>query len=162
MEIPTRQVLETRTEFQDAIRTSLALAALIGAREIWLSDADFSAWPLGERSVVENLDRWAGPHRRMTLFAHSFDEVARRHGRWTAWRRQWSHVVECRTASDIEAARFPTICLVTEAVSVRLADTVRHRGMLSRETIDAVECREAIDAVLQRSVEAFPATTLGL
>jgi hypothetical protein len=34
--------------------------------------------------------------------------------------------------------------------------------MVSTEIADAVACREAIDAVLQRSVESFPATTLGL
>ena len=112
--------------------------------------------------MVEQLTRWAHSHRRLTLIAHSFEEVARRHGRWTEWRRQWAHVVECRTNQELEAAQHPTICLVSDLLSVRLSDAVRHRGMISTEAADAIACREAIDAVLQRSVETFPATTLGL
>jgi hypothetical protein len=33
---------------------------------------------------------------------------------------------------------------------------------VSGRATDQVECRETIDALLQRSVEAFPPTTLGL
>jgi len=36
------------------------------------------------------------------------------------------------------------------------------KGTISRDAADAVQWREVIDAVLQRSEEAFPATTLGL
>lgn len=158
----TRRVITSRSEFHDALRLAFSIAAAAGAREIWLCDQDFADWPLGERSVVDELTRWAHSRRRLTLLAHTFDEVSRRHGRWTEWRRQWAHVVECRTNQEIEAAQMPTICLVAEHCSVRLSDTVRYRGLASQEPADALVCREAIDAVLQRSVETFPATTLGL
>jgi len=159
---PTRRVIASRSEFHDALRGAFALAASSGARNIWLSDEDFADWPLGERQIVEQLSQWADSHRRLTLIAHTFDEVVRRHGRWTEWRRQWAHVVECRTNQELEAAQHPTICLIADQLSVRLSDAVRHRGMISTEAADAVACREAIDAALQRSVETFPATTLGL
>jgi hypothetical protein len=78
------------------------------------------------------------------------------------WRRQFAHVVHCRTNNDLEAGQMPTILLAPGLLSVRLFDRVHYRGIASRETADAVQWREAIDAVLQRSEEAFPATTLGL
>ena len=159
---PTRRVITSRGEFHDALRDAFALAASSSAREIWLCDQDFADWPLGERQVVEHLSQWAQSHRRLTLVANNFDEVARRHGRWTEWRRQWAHVVECRSNQELEANQHPTICLIGDLMSVRLSDPVRYRGMVSTEIADAVACREAIDAVLQRSVETFPATTLGL
>lgn len=158
----TRRVITTRNEFQEALRSAFGQAADAGASEIWLSDPDFADWPLGERRVIEYLTHWAHSRRRLTLLARSFDEIARRHGRWTEWRRQWSHVVDCRSNGDLVASEFPTICLVPGVISVRLVDRIQHRGMASHEPADALECREAIDAVSQRSVEAFPATTLGL
>lgn len=162
MDAPTRRIITTQREFQDELRNAFSQAAAAGAREIWLSDPDFADWPLGERAVVEDLTRWAHSRRRLTMLAQTFDEILRRHGRWTEWRRQWSHVVDCRTNRELEAVQIPTICLVPEVVSVRLVDPVEYRGIASIEVADAVACREAIDAVLQRSAEAFPATTLGL
>lgn len=162
MDASNRRVITSRSEFHEALRGAFSLAASVGARELWLCDEDFADWPLGERTVVDELSQWAQSQRRLTLLAHSFDEMARRHGRWTEWRRQWAHVVECRTNEEIEAAQMPTICLVSDIFSIRLSDPVRHRGMASHEAADALACREAIDAVSQRSIETFPATTLGL
>ena len=96
------------------------------------------------------------------MLARSFDEVARRHARWVAWRRQWSHIVHCRTNNELEAGEMPTLLLASGTLSVRLSDPVHHRGLVSYDKADEIRCREAIDAVLQRSVEAFPATTTGL
>jgi hypothetical protein len=45
---------------------------------------------------------------------------------------------------------------------VRLLDRARFRASVSLEPADAVYCREIVDAISQRSSEAFPATTLGL
>lgn len=162
MNAPTRRLIVTRAEFHEALRSAFAQAAQTEAREIVLCDPDFADWPLGEPGVVADLQRWVHARCRLTVYAHSFDEIARRYGRWIAWRRQWSHVVQCRTNSELEAAEFPTLCLVPEVISVRLIDPVLHRGMASHEAGDALVCREAIDAVSQRSTEAFPVTTLGV
>ena len=117
---PTRRTIGSRRDFHDAVRSALAQAADDGAREILLCDPDFADWPLSERLVIEDLTRWAHAHRRLVLVASTFDEVARRHGRWSEWRRTWSHVVECRANAEIEAARIPTICLVPGLIAVFL------------------------------------------
>jgi hypothetical protein len=162
MDEPTRRAITTRSEFLEALRSAFSLAADTGAREILLCDADFADWPLGESSVLAALTRWVGSRRRLLLLAQNFEEVVKRHGRWTEWRRQWSHVVQCRSDTELEAAQYPTICLVPEVFSVRLFDRGLFRGLASSEPADALACREAIDAVSQRSGEAFPVTTLGL
>ena len=155
-------LISSRSEFHDALRLALADVAAVGCRELFMSDADFSDWPLSEPAVLESLTQWARSHRRLTLLAQQFDDLARRHGRWVEWRRQWSHLVECRTNTELEAAKVPTMLLAPGVVMVRLVDTVRFRGRLSREAADMVQARELLDAVLQRSEETFPVTTLGL
>jgi hypothetical protein len=159
---PRPGLISTRGEFHAALRLAFTEAAAAGSRELWLCDNDFADWPLGERAVIEQLGHWAASSRRMTLVAHNFDEVARRHARWVEWRRQWSHIVSCRTNRELEAGEMPTVLIASGTLSVRLADPLRHRGRLSRDKADEIRCREAIDAVLQRSEEAFPATTTGL
>ena len=162
MTIEPGTLITTRGEFQAALRTAFATAASLGCREIWLCDNDFADWPLGERAVVEQLERWALSSRRLTLIARHFDAVARRHARWLEWRRTWSHIVRCRTNNELEGGEFPTVFVALDSVSVRLSDLVHHHGRLSHDKADEARCKELIDAVLQRSDEAFPATTTGL
>jgi len=158
----TLSQIASRKDFHDAIRAGLAQAADAGASEIYLVAPDFDDWPLNERAVVETLARWAASRRRLVVFGHSFDELARAAPRFAEWRRQWSHIVQCRSDPELEAQQVPTLLLVPGQVAVRMLDPVRYRGVLSGRAADQVECREAIDALLQRSVEAFPPTTLGL
>src|SRR5256885_10105991 len=80
------RIIGTRLEFHEALREAFAEAAHVGCRELWLSDEDFADWPLGERGVVEQLTRWALPHRRLFVVARHFDEVVRQHARWVEWR----------------------------------------------------------------------------
>ena len=157
-------LITTRNEYLDALRFAFAevASASAGAREIWLCDEDYADWPLGELAVIEQLTAWAASNRRLTLLARHFDEVARRHPRWVEWRRNWSHIISCRTNSELAAGEMPTLFLATGTLSVRLSDVVHHRGRLSREKGEEIRCRELLDAVLQRSEEAFPATTTGL
>lgn len=155
-------LITTRGEFHAALRSAFADAARLGCRELWLCDDNFVDWPLGERAVVEQLTQWAASSRKLTLLARHFDEVSRRHARWVEWRRNWSHIVSCRTNTELATGEFPTIFLATGTLSVRLSDAVHHRGRLSHERADEIRCKEQIDAVLQRSEEAFPASTTGL
>ena len=155
-------LITSRGEFHAALRLAFAEAAAVGCRELWLCDNDFADWPLGERAVVESLSQWAGSHRRLTLIAHSFDEVARRHARWNEWRRQWSQVVYCRSNAELESGEMPSVLLASELLSLSLVDPVLYRGRFSHDAADGVRCRELIDAVLQRSEEAYPVTTTGL
>jgi hypothetical protein len=155
-------LITSRSEFHAALRSALAEAAAVGCRELWLCDNDFADWPLGERQVVDSFAQWAGSHRRLTLIASSFDEVARRHARWNEWRRQWSHIVHCRSNTELESGQMPSVLLASELLSLNLVDPVHYRGRFSHEAADGVRCRELIDAVLQRSAEAYPVTTTGL
>ena len=156
------KLILTRVEFHDALTAAFAEIAATGCREIFISDSDFADWPLSEATVLAHLTQWAQQHRKLTVLAQSFDEFARHHGRWVEWRRQWSHTVECRANLELEAAELPTMLLAPGLVVVRLVDPIRYRGSVSHEAADLVLSREALDAVLQRSDEAFPVTTLGL
>jgi len=151
-----------RGEFHAAVRFALAQAAAEGWRELWLCDPDFANWPLGERDVVDSFARWAGPQRRLTMLALHYDEVSRRHSRWAQWRREWAHVVQCRALQELQADDVPAMLHARGALTLRLVDPVRWRGTVSRTAADGVQARELIDAISQRSIEAFPATTLGL
>ena len=156
------QLITSRAGFHEAIRHAFAEAAESGCPELWLCDADFADWPLGERAVVEHLTQWAGARRRLTLVANHFEEVGRRHARWVEWRRQWAHVVHCCTNTELERSRFPCAMLASGRFSLALFSLEHHRGRLSRNALDMQRCRESIDAVLQRSEASFPATTTGL
>lgn len=159
---PTRRLITSRSEFHDALRHSFGEIAAVGCRELLLSDSDFTDWPLSDAFVLDSLTQWAAAHRKLTLLAHQFDEMARRHGRWVEWRRRWSHVVECRSNAELEAEKIPTMMLAPGLLMVRLVDRTHHRGSMTTEMPDLVLGREQLDAVLQRSEETFPATTLGL
>jgi peptidyl-tRNA hydrolase len=162
MSSETSTPIASRADFHDAVRAALAQAAATGAAEVCLVDPHFDDWPLNERGVVASLEQWASSRRKLIVIAHSFDELARRASRFVEWRRNWSHVAQCRTVDEIEADQVPTLLFVPGLVSVRLLDRVRYRGVVSGHATDLVECRETIDALLQRSTEGFPATTLGL
>ena len=154
--------ITSRNEFHDALRKALVQAAEQGASEIFLVDPTFEDWPLNDRAVVESLGAWASSRRRLVVFAHAYDELSRRAPRFAEWRRQWSHIVQCRSDPELEAQQVPTLLLVPGVVAVRLLDRIHYRGTVSGRVLEQVESREAIDALLQRSVEAFPPTTLGL
>ena len=158
----TDSLISSRAEFQTALRQAFAEAAAAGSRELWLSDIDFADWPLGERDVIESLSQWAASSRKLMLVANHFDAVARYHPRWVTWRRQWSHIVSCRTNTEVEAAEIPSLLIAVGTVSVRLSDVVHHRGRVAHDRAEELRCKELIDAVLQRSEEAFPATSTGL
>lgn len=159
---PELQPIDGRSAFHQAVRDALASAADAGSAEIVLVDADFADWPLGERAVLESLGRWAATRRRMTLLGGSFDALPRQAPRFLAWRQAWSHIVDFRTPEDLDPRQLPTWLHVPGLVVLRLDDPVHHRGIVSWRPVEQVEAREAIDALSQRSIETFPATTLGL
>jgi hypothetical protein len=158
----THRIFTTRGEFIDALRLGFTEAARVGCREIHAADPDFADWPLGEPAVLGALTRWALSHRRLTLHALDFDGLRRRHPRFVDWRRQWSHVIDCRQVEEVDVQDMPTVLLAPGALTVRLFDRAQWRGSLSVEVADAARARELVDAISQRSVDAFPATTLGL
>jgi hypothetical protein len=156
--------ISTRNEFDAALRAALADAIESRTRELWFVDPDFSEWPLGDRAVVDQLTNWAQsvPQPRITLIAYSFAEMHRRHPRFVAWRRYWSHVVQARDVAELDASEVPTLMLAGDGLGVQLIDRMHWRGRWFRDETDWKTWREVIDALLQRSGDAFPATILGI
>ncbi len=155
-------LIASRKEFDTALRAAIGHAAEVGAAEMVFVDRDFADWPLNDASVIEALSRWADARRRLTVFSNAFDDLARRQLRFVEWRKPWSHVVQCRSNDEVEAEQVPTLLLVPRHVCVRLVDRVHYRGSVSTLAGDLVQGQEAADALLQRSIEAFPVTSLGL
>ena len=113
MTTATHGLITSQGEFHAALREAFEAAASTGCRELCLCDPDFADWPLGERDVVAQLGRWAGSQRRLTVLAGTFDEVVRRHPRWVEWRRQWSHMVYCRSGAVLETGPLPTVLIAS-------------------------------------------------
>jgi hypothetical protein len=158
----TTTAIASRADFLAAVRAAFALAEERDAAEIFIVDPTFGDWPLNEPPLLDSLARWVDSRKTLTVFGHDFAELARHQLRFVTWRRQWTHVVRCRSDPELEAEQLPTLMLVPGVTSVRLLDRVRQRGIASQRAIDLAEGRETVDALLQRSVEAFPVTTLGL
>lgn len=155
-------IITSRSEFQDALRHAFAQAADQGCRELFIADPDFAEWPLGERAVVESLTRWAYAHRKLVVLAETFDQFHKRHTRWVDWRRQWAHVVECRQVAEDDVGLLKGLFLAPGVTTLRVIDPEHYRASVSDDPADATRARDQLDALLQRSEEAFPATTLGL
>ncbi|HET9823370.1 MAG TPA: hypothetical protein VFQ16_16245 [Burkholderiaceae bacterium] len=153
--------IDGRTAFRDAVRRAFATAARERVRELQLVDVDYEAWPLDDAGVLEALGAWARlPSRRLLMVAARFDALPRLFPRFAAWRRDWSHVVECR-ATDVEPSQIPTLVLAGPA-SLHLADAQRWRGHWLATPREVDDWHEVVDVLVQRSEPGFAVNTLGL
>jgi hypothetical protein len=157
-------IITGREAFVQAIREGLQHAAAEGCRELCWLDADFTAWPLSEPAVLDSLKQWALPHRSLRLLAAQYEDLRRRHPRFVQWRQTWGHVVSAAEyqADDVGNGRPAGVLLAPGLFSLRLLDAQQWRAALSARTADEIGVREWFDAVWQRSVPSFSATTLGL
>ncbi len=153
--------IEGPSEFAAAIRLALATAAAQGWREIIMSDANFEAWPLGERAVAQALNDWAKTGRTLTMLARNYDEVIRRHARFAAWRRTWSHIVVCRANTLIAEEDFPSAFWSPVWVCQKL-DLTHSTAIAGTDAARRLAIKERLNECLRRSAPSFPATTLGL
>jgi hypothetical protein len=129
---------------------------------LFLFDPDFADWPLSDARVLEDLTRWAKSHRKLTMVARSYDMVVRKHARFVDWRRTFAHVIDCREPDEGDAEKMPSLLLAPGILLLRRIDLHNWRASVSTDPADGIAWRDGIDAVLQRSSEAFPATSLGL
>ena len=158
--LPSRR-FEGRDEFRQLVRDALATAAREGWREIILSDASFEDWPLGERAVAQALQAWSHSGRRMTLLARRYDGVLRQHARFVRWRGTWSHIITAVACPSADPLDLPS-ALWSPAWVMERRDIERSNGYCGSEPERRVLLRESLNAWLQKSSPAFPATTLGL
>jgi hypothetical protein len=63
---------------------------------------------------------------------------------------------------DIQTVDVPVLLHAPGAMALALLDPLRHQGRVSRVPADVAQASELLDAISQRSVEAFPATVIGL
>ena len=150
-----------RVDFQQLVRGALARAAQEGWRELILSDANFSDWPLGERVVAESLGAWSASGRRCTLLACRFDELTVRHARFVSWRRTWTHIIEARACGSADPLEFPSAIWSPGWVMQRL-DPERCNGYSGAEPARRLLLRENLNEWIAKSSPAFAASTLGL
>jgi len=152
---------EGRETFRQLVRDALACAAREGWREIVLSDATFEDWPLGERAVAESLQAWAKTGRTLVLLARNYDAVVRQHARFVQWRVHWAHIVQASACPAAEPLDLPSV-FWSPAWTLERRETERSIGWSGSEPERRVAVRELLDAWLQKSTPAFPASTLGL
>jgi hypothetical protein len=150
-------------DFHSRVEAAMAVLAAEPA-DLWLVDADFAQWPLGQRSVMEALHRWAvAPSRhRITVLAGGYDGFARCHPRWVAWQRTWGHRVRCWQAPAECAADLKPTLILGQSLALRVAEPRMGTGWWTRESARIANWRAEIDAILQRSEEAPSSTPLGL
>ena len=150
-----------RLAFAEVVRAAFAVAAQHGWRELLLSDVDFADWPIGECAVVRSLHDWARSGRQLTLIAATYDEVRRRHPRFTAWRQTWSHLVTCRIVRKSGLGELPS-AIWSPQWALRRLDPVWSCGVAGSEPARRALLRERLMAHLHNSAPGFAPTALGL
>jgi PIN domain nuclease of toxin-antitoxin system len=150
-----------RTEFHAHIKAALQRAHQDGSNELWLTDASFEDWPLGERDVIASLQAWASGARKLNLLAKRFEPLQRSHHRFVAWRVQWAHIIEARAIPSADALDFPS-AILTSAWALQRLDPERCTGFVSTEPVLRVALRESLQEHWARATPAFAASTLGL
>lgn len=160
--IPAGPRIDGLPAFQRACRQFMKEAAQHAWPRIWLIDADFADWPLGEREVVESFSAWVGAGRHMVMVFASDAALIRCHPRWLRWRASWAHCIECRLAHEYDAAALPSIALAEGAACFVLHDPMRWRGEWVSAAPAVQRARETIDGIYARSAPALAVTTLGL
>ena len=114
-------------------------------------------------SLLEDLSRWIKlPQRRLVLLAHRYEQVERRHPRFVAWRRLWTHAVDAWSPSDGVEVNLPTLLLDDQRLCLQLHDKHYWRGRVSQDEGTVRQWHDEVDALLQRCEAAFPAHPLGL
>jgi hypothetical protein len=162
-EWPVEGAFHSRAVFQDAVRGVLTHAAERGVRCMHWVSPDFEAWPVDESPLLEALGDWARPRTvQLVWLCSDFEALRRRAPRLVAWRQRWSHVLRCLGPGEDVAAELPSLLLVDDKLLIRLMDREHWRGRISCSAADIQAAREQIDALLQRSAETFPVTTLGI
>jgi hypothetical protein len=154
--------IDGRRAFARGVRLAIERAADDRVRALCFADPDFTDWPLSDPGVLQALSRWAGPKRELLILAHHYDELVLRHPRFVAWRRTWAHLLHCRAAPELAPGELPSLLLGSPRASLQRLETHTSHGRWLTSEEEWRTWREVVDAVLQRSEEAFPAHTLGL
>lgn len=160
---PQQRPIESRSEFIAALHDAVDQAVVRGARRMVWVDSNFAEWPLEDPALLQRLTDWLRlPQRQLQLLAADYDDMRRRRARFVAWYRHWSHAVNAFSPCADDVAELPCVLWAERAALVYLLDPLRWRGWVVADALQQRQWRDRIDAILQRSEPAFPATTLGL
>ncbi|MFN0185414.1 MAG: hypothetical protein ACKVQR_16500 [Aquabacterium sp.] len=163
-DLPDSVAFQGRQAFDDALRAQVEAAAQLPAAPvprglIWV-DADFAEWGLDSPALMAGLSQFLrGSGRRLRMIAANWDVMPRRHPRFTAWRRDFAHVVE--PFVTVEPVTLRPLALGPDSL-IDVADTVYWRGLVMRAAASRAAVRPMIGQWLQASEPGWPATTLGL
>lgn len=156
-------VVDSRAAFAAAAVWALQAALARSARRIVCTSPDFEGWPLDDAGWLQPLQAWLRlPQRQLLLLAQQFDDVPRRHPRFTRWRRDWAHAIDARALPAGWPGTLPTLLLDDGPVLLHLADPLRWRGRAALDAAAAQGWRQEIDALAPQCEPAFPVTALGL
>jgi hypothetical protein len=150
-----------REAFAGLVRNAFACAAREGWHEMILSDATFEDWPLREREVMDSLHAWSKTGRRLTLLAVHYDAVLRNYPRFVAWRKTWSHIIDCRVCRTADPLDFPSVLWSSNWALQRL-DLNHSSGFCGNSPERRVKLKESLAERLRNSAPGFPASILGL
>lgn len=153
--------LQGRAAFVQSVRTALQVAARDGWKELIFCDADFSAWPLGERAVAGFLQDWACSGRRFLMLALDYSGMRRQHPRFVQWRQTWDHIIECRTCHRNDMLGFPSV-LWSPAWVMHRIDVERDVLVCDQSAGRRLELRQMLEECRRDSSPGFPASVLGL
>lgn len=153
--------LQGRQAFADLVRQALACAASERWAHIVLSDPDFADWPLGERSVVDSLQAWAGRGRHIRFLAHDFDRMRECHPRLVQWRVTWSHLIEAHACRAVSGGSVPS-AIWSPGWTMERLDLERCTLVASVSAERRASLQDRLQACWQQGHPSFAATTLGL
>ena len=111
--------------------------------------------------MAQSLNDWSRNGRKLTMLARNYDAVLRQHARFVVWRRNWSHIVECRSSPEVQADSFPSVLWSSGWVLERL-NVQRCMGVAGPEVTRRIAVKEQLNERILNSGPAFPASVLGL
>lgn len=147
--------------FADLVRQSIAVADAQGWREWWWCDADFADWPLGERAVIESLERWVRQGRKLHLLAQDFRALRQAHARFVTWRVRWDHCIEAKACPSAAVDDFPSGMWMPSVCWTRI-DPTHCVTLATQDPRQRVDFQQRIHGCWTKAGPAFPASTLGL
>jgi hypothetical protein len=154
---------EGAVEFAQALKDAMAHVGERSTRRVCWCDEDFANWPIGDAEWVAQLTRWARvTGRELVMIARDWSVVERRHPRFAAWRRDWSHAIQCLVPDESRTEALPTLWIDSDDQALRVFDRDHLRGRIGFDRVDRQQAREDFDAILQRAGPGFSAVTLGL
>lgn len=155
--------IRDRQSFVDAVAWGARAAIGAGARRMLWADPDFGAWPLDDRTLLDDLGRWLRqPQRRLVMLANDWSRVRERHPRFTAWRRDWAHAIDTLRPQPEDVRELPTLLIDDQRVCVRMFDIVQWRGRARLDEGEVRQWQHEFESVIPRSTPDFPVTSLGL